>query len=241
MTDRFRERQSHYRAALGAFFDPAPGDDERARAEKRRRVERLRRLVASRADGGYDTLLHFFSDHYSHIARVGEGTARLHQVYRATLAEYKQRYFDLKSAEGSGDLVWEGRRNPPVPLQCGVSSEPLPVLVFMHWLIRRNFDELFWENHDEVRAHREAFIAGRNRRYTENHKAKNKRARADIEAEIVQKRTSPTNKKVRFNHHERREIAALLKERQRQERERRKLEPRPPPGPRKSGAMILRP
>lgn len=135
------------------------------------------------------------------LVRTDAGIFRVCDEYNNAITNYKKRYYNFESKEGTGELVWKGEINPCVPVRSvpegaegvpvedgGVVALPLPRLIALYWFIQFGFDRVFWERFDEVQARYEAFTARVKRKYTENHKTKKAERRRKIEQEVLEAR-----------------------------------------------------
>lgn len=181
--------QKKYREKVAKFF------------AQKENYDALTRIVLHR-DGEevFSVLLYFIVRHskgklYSTIRAADRGTDNWHvyspfDQYNSALKKYQKRFYNLEDKVGSGDLVWDNIVNPRflVAPQHGSISLPLAKLIGLYWVIDYGFDELLWRNYEGLKEKYKTFTEQTKRRYTENHKRKQKRVRAEVEAEIIDTR-----------------------------------------------------
>lgn len=201
--------QKKYREKVAKFF------------AKKENYDALTRIVLHR-DGEevFAVLLYFIVRHskgklYSTIRAADRGTDNWHvyspfDQYNNALKKYQKRFYNLEDKVGSGDLVWDNIVNPRflVAPQHGSISLPLAKLIGLYWVIDYGFDELLWRNYEGLKEKYKTFTEQTKRRYTENHKRKQKRVRAEVEAEIIDTREEEKKRKKR----EEEEAAAAAEE-----------------------------
>lgn len=161
-------------------------------------------------------IFYFVKEYKSHrfIQFNGE-VLRLSDEYSNAITSHKKRYYNFESRIGHGELLWEGEKNPIVPIR-GIDKFPLPTLVALKWFIQFNFDRLFWKEFDEVQQSFTEFTTTIKRKYTETHKQKKRSHREEIVKRVISGRSAhthaPPGKPSQLTPNERNLVRSILKE-----------------------------
>lgn len=187
--------QKKYREKVAKFFAQKENYDALSRIVLHRDGEEVSAVLL------YFIMRHSKGKLYSTIRASDRGTDNWHvyspfDQYNNALKKYQKRFYNFEDKVGSGDLVWDNIANPRflVAPQHGPISLPLAKLIALYWAIDYGFDELFWRNYEGLKEKYRAFMEQTKRRYTENHKRKQKRVRAEVEAEIIDDREEKKRK-----------------------------------------------
>lgn len=191
----FKQLQEQYRATTSKFFSNMEN------------YTRLRKIVYHRDERIFSILLFFvirYKDHslylcqrsYNSGPEVNDANKPVYSFYKPkdeynrTLKKYKKRFYDFESKVGSGDLFWDGIRNPKflVAPDNGPISLPLAKMIACYWSIEHGFDTVFWDNYPSILEHYEIFTLKTKKKYTEAHKQKKKKMRSEIEEKVIAKR-----------------------------------------------------
>lgn len=110
--------------------------------------------------------------------------------YTRALRKYQKCFYNFEDKCGSGDIYWEGIRNPRfhVAPELGPISLPIAKLVAYMWAIDYGFDTVFWERYPEIKQSYQIHTTKTKRKYTEAHKRKKKRIRQEEEERIIKER-----------------------------------------------------
>lgn len=109
------------------------------------------------------------------------------EMYKNELRANRKRFFNFESIEGSGFLLYEGKKNPKFlisNLEGSSISMVLPAAVALKWFISGGLLEAFYTDLEEFTKAYEIYNAERRLRYAQKHKLKRKQLRSNIETEV---------------------------------------------------------
>ena len=170
---------------------------------------RLDKIYKERENGVFEIIVFFVKVHQKNkIIRNSQNSFHcIADQYKAGVTSHKKRYYDFKSRQGRGDLVYNGKVNPLVSVEkAGIQvALPLPCLVACWWFIQNNFDTFFWEQFGEVKEEYEVHVANNKRIYSATHKVGKSKLREAVIKKVIKQREEnkeveekPKNKKRPF-------------------------------------------
>lgn len=164
-------------------------------------------------------VIFFFVTEYGKNILIATESGRHYIVtdeYKNAISTHQKRFYDFKSCEGKGKLIWDGVPNPLVLANeaFGSVALPLPCLVAVAWFILFEFDKEFWKKEMEIRDAYAKFTEEIRSQYTMKHRATKLQRRREAEEIVLSNRTSkkPHKKGVVFTREERAQIAELIKQ-----------------------------